>query len=100
MENSMEDEKQNAATKTLSMTTSAIRKRESRARIAARQDAALPEEAREERAKARVQAQWKANWEALSEAEKDEFNEVVRNHNKTHRLMAEVAHAVSCGKER
>ena len=64
----MAEEQQNAApTKALSMTTAAIRKRESRARIAARQDAALPEEAREERAKARVQAQWKANWDALSQ---------------------------------
>jgi hypothetical protein len=100
MENSMAEENQNAApVKVLSMTTAAIRKRESRARIAAREDAALPEEAREERAKARVQAQWKANWEALTQAEKDEFNEVVRNHNETEASMGEVAHAVSDGKE-
>ena len=92
----MVEEKQNAApTKALSMTQAAIRKRESRARIAARQDAALPEEAREERAKARVQAQWKANWDALSQAKKDEFNECVRHHNATHTLIDEFTLAIS-----
>lgn len=85
--------------KNLSMTPTAIAKRASRARQAAKVDAALPEEVRKERAKARVEAGWKKNWDALSKEEKAEINEQVFQYNAVHSLMRdEVVYAPADGK--
>ncbi len=86
--------------KELSMTPTAIAKRASRARKAAREDADQPEEVRKERAKARVEAGWKKNWDALSKEEKATINEQICQSNAVHKLMDdEVVYALTNGKE-
>jgi hypothetical protein len=90
MENCMTEEITNAPIveqKNLSMTPSAIAKRASRARQAAKVDAALPEEVRKERARERVEAGWKKNREALSKEGKAEVNEQIFQYNSVHKLM-------------